>query len=652
MSTLSSDSQAIEVTKRDGSRVLFNPIKIQQAIENAFRDVYQISRKKDLPSGYKEICRQIADRAASYALKLARDSRHLEIENIQDIVEQQIMEAGQYSVARSYILYREEHKRARVLKESSERPIVHVIQKDGSRKPLDIPKMRQILLRAARGLEGQCSATEVLNEVILHLYEGIKTKELLQALILASRAKIEKHPSYSYFTARLLLQKIYEEVFELDLLENEQNEGFIHLIQIYRENFKSYVHFGVAENRLSPEFLDFDLDILAQKLAPERDQLFQYFGLQVLYDRYLIQHQQRRIRSASVFLDARRDGIGDAGKGKKKRAEEFYHVLSQFLYVSSTPTLFNAGTCHPQLSSCYISTIEDDLEHIFKVIKDNASLSKWAGGIGNDWSNIRARGALIKGTNGQTQGVIPFLKVANDTAIAVNQGGKRKGAVCAYLEVWHLDIEDFLDLRKNTGDDRRRTHDMNTANWVPDLFMQRVEQKASWRLFNPRDVPELHHLYGKAFSEKYASYEKEAFEGKIAQFKSVSAFDLWRKMLTVLYETGHPWITFKDPCNIRSPQSHAGVIHSSNLCTEITLNTSAEETAVCNLGSLNLPAFISLEGAQPVFNKTLMQETIRTAMRMLDNVIDINFYPTPEAAYSNRLHRPVGLGIMGFQDAL
>lgn len=652
MTSLTTPIQLIEVTKRDGSRVLFDPKKIQHAIENAFRDVYQIGSNEKMSEDIQDICRQIAERASVNALQLANETHHLEIENIQDIVEQQIMEAGQYSVARSYILYREEHKRARALKEAAAAPIIHITDRDGSRKPLDIPRMRQILLRASRGLEGQCSATEVLNEAILHLYEGIKIHEVLQALILAARTKIEKHPAYAFFTARLLLQKIYEEAFDLNLFQEKKKDLLINLEEIYRANFSSYIRFGIEQKRLSPDLLEFDLDALAQKLAPSRDNLFQYFGLQVLYDRYLIHHQQQRVEVPQYFWMRVSMGLALREKEKEKRASEFYDVLSQFLYVASTPTLFNAGTCHPQLSSCYLSTIEDDLDHIFKVIRDNARLSKWAGGLGNDWTNVRARGAMIKGTNGLTQGVIPFLKVANDTAIAVNQGGKRKGAVCAYLEVWHLDIEDFLELRKNTGDDRRRTHDMNTANWIPDLFMQRVKRKESWTLFNPKDVPDLHDLYGQAFAERYAEYEKQAFEGKMPQFKSVSAFDLWRKMLTMLFETGHPWITFKDPCNIRSPQSHTGVVHSSNLCTEITLNSSSEETAVCNLGSLNLDAFINLEGSKPVFNKPLLQQTIRTALRMLDNVIDINFYPTPEAAYSNQLHRPVGLGVMGFQDAL
>ncbi|MCH2378067.1 MAG: ribonucleoside-diphosphate reductase subunit alpha, partial [Pedosphaera sp.] len=422
----------------------------------------------------------------------------------------------------------------------------------------------------------------------------------------------------------------------------------VELPKVHRDHFRDYLQQGIAAERLTPDLLKFDLDKLAEALELERDQQFAYMGIQTIYDRYLIHVNDKRIETPQYFFMRVSMGLAINEENREARAIEFYNTLSSFRFMSSTPTLFNAGTLHPQLSSCYLSTVDDDLESIFKLVADDARLSKWAGGLGNDWTNIRATGSHIHGTNGESQGVIPFLKVANDTAVAVNQGGKRKGAMCAYLETWHLDIEDFLELRRNTGDERRRTPDMNTANWIPDLFMKRVKEGAKWTLFSPGDVPDLHDLYGKAFEKRYEEYEAMAKAGKIALFKSVQAEDLWREMLMMLFETGHPWITFKDPSNVRSSQDHCGVVHSSNLCTEILLNTNVEETAVCNLGSVNLTKHIQ----DGVINEEMIAGTIRTAIRMLDNVIDINFYPTPEARNANLLHRPVGMGVMAFQDAL
>ncbi|HEX7655130.1 MAG TPA: ribonucleoside-diphosphate reductase subunit alpha, partial [Verrucomicrobiae bacterium] len=461
-------------------------------------------------------------------------------------------------------------------------------------------------------------------------------------MILAARARIEQEPDYTYVAARLLLQKIYREALPPGTVAGEAAGR-------QREHFANYLAAGVTAGRLAPELLTFDLPRLAAALRPDRDGQFTYMGVQTLYDRYFIHQAGRRLETPQYFWMRVAMGLAlNEGPQREDRVIEFYDVLSTFRFVSSTPTLFNAGTLHPQLSSCYLSTVMDDLDHIFKVIADDARLSKWAGGLGNDWTNVRATGAHIQGTNGTSQGVIPFLKVANDTAVAVNQGGKRKGAMCAYLETWHLDIEDFLELRKNTGDERRRTHDMNTANWIPDLFMKRVRANAHWTLFSPNDTPDLHDLFGAAFEQRYEAYERQAEAGQITLFKRVEAVALWRRMLTLLFETGHPWITFKDPSNIRSPQQHVGVVHSSNLCTEILLNTSAEETAVCNLGSINLAAHLAARG----LDGDLVARTVRTAMRMLDNVIEINFYPTPEARTANLRHRPVGLGLMGFQDAL
>lgn len=500
--------------------------------------------------------------------------------------------------------------------------------------------LSQKLNRAAVDYENIVPIEQIIKEVYSQSYEDISAKELNTALIFAIRSRIEQHPCYAHIAARLLLEDLYIEVF--GAIDEEMKET--HLC-----NFKNYIEEGVKYKRLAPELKEFDLDYLAEQIDINRDQLFKYLGLQTLYDRYFIHVDQRRIESPQYFWMRIAMGLALAEKENRSLwAAKFYHLISQFYFMPSTPTLFNAGTLHPQLSSCYLSTINDSLDHIFKVMSDNAKLSKWAGGIGNDWTNVRASGAIIEGTSGLTQGIVPFLKVANDTAVAVNQGGKRKGNFCAYLEVWHMDIEDFIELRKNTGDERRRTHDMSTAAWIPDLFMKRVKENGSWTLFNPVDVPDLHSLYGEEFESHYLQYELMASQGKIKQFKTIAAMDLWKKIITMLFETGHPWITFKDPSNIRSSQKHAGVIHSSNLCTEILLNTSETETAVCNLGSINLPKHLH-DGS---IDSEALASTIKTAIRMLDNVVTINFYPTIEAENSNKMHRPIGLGLMGFHETL
>ncbi|HEY4416754.1 MAG TPA: ribonucleoside-diphosphate reductase subunit alpha [Verrucomicrobiae bacterium] len=639
--------QTFSVRKRDGRILPFDETRIQIAIEYAFKADAGIYQDQSLPAAAQDNVLRVANAVINIAIARVVKGDPLEIELIQDVVETQLMEAGHHSVARRYIIYREERRKARALR--GERTVagapqaeLFVTLPDNSREAFDPQRIRRRLISACRDLEHTCSSGDLAEETLKNLYDGVKLAEIEQAMILTARTRIEREPDYTFVAARLLQRKIYREALPPFSTSAE-------LATQHREHFAKYVARGIEVGRLSPELLKFDLAKLSTTLRLDRDQQFTYMGAQTLYDRYLLHHEGQRLETTQYFWMRVAMGLSiNEGGQKNERAIEFYEVLSTFRFISSTPTLFNAGTLHPQLSSCYLSTIMDDLDHIFKVISDDARLSKWAGGLGNDWTNVRGTGGHIKGTNGTSQGVIPFLKVANDTAVAVNQGGKRKGAMCAYLETWHLDIEDFLELRKNTGDERRRTHDMNTANWIPDLFMQRVKANAHWTLFSPNNTPDLHDLYGTAFKTRYEEYERLADEGKIKLFKRVEAVALWRKMLTMLFETGHPWITFKDPSNIRSPQGHVGVVHSSNLCTEILLNTSAEETAVCNLGSINLSVHCTDHG----LNGDLIARTARTAMRMLDNVIDINFYPTPEARSANLKHRPVGLGMMGFQDAL
>ena len=635
------------VRKRDGRSESFNEERIRLAVESAFK------ADRDIPSDYpltaEDLAASLSVTAAVVQRLFSRAIRgeELEIERIQDAVEEALMVQGHVQVARRYIIYREDRRKARALRGDRDvtghmQAELHITLPDGGREVLEPQKIRRTLIRACRGFEDRCDAREMADETMRNLYDGVRLDEIEKAMIFAAKSRIENDPAYGYVTARLLLDVIYRETLP----------GYEHYHDVtvaHASRFKAYLEEGIAAGRLAPALLGYDLEKIAAALRPERDLQFNYMGLQTIYDRYLIHIGGRRIESPQFFWMRVCLGLAlNEGEKKNERAIEFYELLSSFLFTSSTPTLFNSGTLHPQLSSCYLTTVMDDLDHIFKCISDDAKLSKWAGGLGNDWTNVRATGSLIKGTNGESQGVIPFLKVANDTAVAVNQGGKRKGAMCAYLETWHMDIEDFLELRKNVGDERRRTHDMNTANWIPDLFMKRVKENGQWTLFSPSDVPDLHDLYGRAFEERYCEYEAMSDRGELKLFKRVEATTLWRKILSMVFETGHPWITFKDPSNLRSPQDHQGVVHSSNLCTEILLNTSADETAVCNLGSIGLPLHVNENG----LDLALLEKTVRTAMRMLDNVIDINYYPTPEAKNANLRHRPVGMGLMGFQDAL
>ncbi|QDU75258.1 Ribonucleoside-diphosphate reductase 1 subunit alpha [Bremerella volcania] len=637
---------SLDVRKRDGRITSFESARVEQAIERAFRAEIGIADGQPIEAALQQQIAEITTNVVNQIENRPFSRDGVDVETIQDAVEIQLMRHGHFSVARRYILYREQHAKLRALRavESEgtlQAPRIHVKMETGEKQPFDATRMRRRIYSAVRGLEQNCSAEELVEETYRTLYDGITPQEIYRAMILASRSRIERDPDYDTVAARLMLMVIYNEAL-----------GHIHpnedLAEVCQRQFEDYINVGIEAKRLSEKLREFDLAKIAAALRPERDAAFPYLGLQTIYDRYLLHVEGRRIETPQYFWMRVAMGLAWNEEDKEARAIEFYNILSTFRFTSATPTLFNAGTLHPQLSSCYLSTVMDDLEHIFKVVGDNAMLSKWAGGLGNDWSNIRATNAHIKGTNGQSQGVIPFLKVVNDTAIAVNQGGKRKGAVCSYLESWHLDIEEFLDLRKNTGDDRRRTHDMHTANWIPDLFMKRVRENGQWTLFSPDEVPDLHDLYGKRFQERYEHYEQLADEGKIRMFRRINALELWRKMLTRLFETGHPWITWKDPSNVRSPQDHVGVVHSSNLCTEILLNTSKEETAVCNLGSINMVAHVK-DGK---LDHEKLRETVTTAVRMLDNVIDINYYPTAEAGNSNRKHRPVGMGLMGFQDAL
>jgi ribonucleoside-diphosphate reductase alpha chain len=572
------------------------------------------------------------------------------IEDIQDQVELSLMRAGEHKVARAYVLYRESHSAKRSQEDDiaeTEDHGINVKMKDGSLQPLDVKRIKTILEEACEGLEST-NAEDLVGQTIRNLYDGVKEKEISSAMIMCTRVMIEQEPNYSFVTSRLLLDTLRQEalsfVYGRDISPTQND-----MKKEYPEYFKQYIKKAASlellDTRLAEEY---DLERLSKAIKPERDFQFNYLGLQTLYDRYFIHNNEIRFEMPQAFFMRVSMGLAINEINREERTIEFYNLLSSFDFMSSTPTLFNSGTLRPQMSSCYLTTIPDDLHGIFESMQDDAMLSKFAGGLGNDWTRVRAMGSHIKGTNGKSQGIVPFLKVANDIAVAVNQGGKRKGAMCAYLETWHLDIEDFLDLRKNTGDERRRTHDMNSANWIPDLFMKRVSQEKDWTLFSPEAVPELHDLYGQAFEEKYKEYEKLAAEGKITLFKTIPANDLWRKMLGMLFETGHPWIAFKDPCNIRSPQKHAGVVHSSNLCTEITLNTSDSEIAVCNLGSINLPQHINENG----LDTKKLQRTIKTAMRMLDNVVDYNYYAVNKARNSNLRHRPIGIGLMGFQDAL
>ncbi len=642
-------AQEISVVKRDGSLVPFDRDRIRVAISKAFQA--KTGEIRDLGRTASELAQRVEEQLVK------RTGRNLNIEEIQDQVEIMLMKAGYYEVAREYIVYREERTRLRELRlESPAEPLPLQVQlRDGSSQDLNWDLVQAALQVACDGLE-HVDPKPILEILRKDVYNGMPIDDLRTAQVMAARSLVEGEPGYSYVTARLVLRQLKAEVLPFVCGPDHpigQDTAAASGRAMYRTYFPLYIHKGIELELLQPNLADFDLPRLAAALVPERDSNFQFLGLQTLYDRYFLHSGGNRIELPQAFFMRVAMGLAQAEAEPDERAIEFYRLLSSFDFMCSTPTLFNAGTPNPQLSSCFLSTVPDDLDGIFKSIKDNALLSKFSGGLGNDWSQVRGLGAHIKGTNGESQGVIPFLKVANDTAVAVNQGGKRKGAVCAYLETWHVDINEFLDLRKNTGDDRRRTHDMNTACWVPDLFMERVAANETWTLFSPDEVPDLHELTGLKFKERYLHYEAEAAVGRIKVFKPIMAQDLWRRMLTMLYETGHPWITFKDACNVRSPQQHNGVVHSSNLCTEITLNSNAEEVAVCNLGSVNLARHIRQNaGMDTVLDKEKLQRTVRTAVRMLDNVIDINFYTIPETQRSNMRHRPIGLGLMGFQDAL
>ena len=637
----------LRVIKRNGKVVSFEEDKIKIAVTKAF-----LANESGNAAASERIHRKVEDITKDVQDIFKRrmpSGGTLHIEEIQDQVELQLMRSEEYIVARKYILYREERASERTKDKSQhttvEAPAISVTKKDGTKVPLDINRLASVVNHACEGLE-DVSADSILTESIKNLYDGVSISDMKSALVMSARTKVEIEPNYSFVTARILLDELRSEA--LTFLGVAEESSHPEMKENYPKAFKAYIDKGIELEMLDPNLKTFDLDKLGAAIDHDRDYQFTYLGLQTLYDRYFIHYQDTRFELPQIFFMRVAMGLSAEEENREDRAIEFYKLLSSFDYMSSTPTLFNSGTLRPQLSSCYLTTIPDDLDGIFGAMKDNALLSKWAGGLGNDWSPVRALGSYIKGTNGKSQGVVPFLKVANETAVAVNQGGKRKGAMCAYLETWHLDVEEFLDLRKNTGDDRRRTHDMNTANWVPDLFMKRVELGANWTLFSPGEAPDLHDLTGLAFEKRYEEYEALAAEGKMDQHKTIPAKDLWRKMLTMLFETGHPWITFKDACNLRSPQQHIGVIHSSNLCTEITLNTSADEIAVCNLGSVNLPQHMK----DGVLDQEKVKRTVTTALRMLDNVIDINYYSVDTAKNSNLKHRPVGMGIMGFQDAL
>jgi len=642
----------IRVIKRNGTVVPYDDSKISVAITKAFLAVEGGTAAAS--SRIHETVAKLTEQVSATFKRRMPSGGTIHIEDIQDQVELSLMRTGEHKIARDYVIYREEHARRRAEKTSRQREAgaipaahqgIHVTLADGTRIPLDINRVNTVVGEACMGLD-DVSEDEIIQEALKNLYDGVSQEELSTSLVITARTLIEKEPNYSYAAARLLLDNLRAEA--LSFLGVAGNATQADMATLYARALPVYIERGIELELLAPTLRQFDIEALGQAILPERDLQFTYLGLQTLYDRYFIHSNDVRFELPQIFFMRVAMGLSVEEDNPTARAIEFYRLLSSFDYMSSTPTLFNAGTLRPQLSSCYLTTVPDDLHGIYGAIQDNAMLSKFAGGLGNDWTPVRALGAYIKGTNGKSQGIVPFLKVVNDTAVAVNQGGKRKGAVCSYLETWHLDIEEFVELRKNTGDDRRRTHDMNTANWIPDLFMKRVFDGGDWTLFSPNDVPDLHDLYGPAFEERYQQYEAMAARGELKLHKTVKAENLWRKMLGMLFETGHPWVTFKDPCNLRSPQQHVGVVHSSNLCTEITLNTSAEEIAVCNLGSVNLAQHTNADG----LDLAKLEQTVNTAVRMLDNVIDINYYSVDTARNSNLRHRPVGLGLMGFQDAL
>ncbi len=636
----------LRVIRRNGTVTPYDESKIAVALTKAFLAVeggHAVGSNR-IHALVKDMASQIT---AAFNRRLPSGGA-VHIEAIQDRVELALMRAEEHKVARAYVLYREERRKMREEEERAEEteltsaPTLHMTTPNGQRVPLDESWLKRIIQNACAGLS-EVNHEGIFNDTRRSLFDGVSQADVEKAMIMSARAWIEKEPNYSFVAARLLLTQLNHEAY-----------GFLGLSQTeeipYADYFRRYLERGAELELIDPQLLSFNLDKIGKAFETDRDKQFAYLGLQTLYDRYFIHSNDVRFELPQAFFMRVAMGLALAEKtDREEHAIAFYRLLSSFDFMSSTPTLFNAGTLRPQLSSCYLTTVPDDLDGIYGAIKDNALLSKYAGGLGNDWTPVRAMGARIKGTNGKSQGVVPFMNVADATAIAVNQGGKRKGAVCAYLETWHMDIEEFLELRKNTGDDRRRTHDMNTANWVPDLFMKRVFENQDWTLFSPEEVPDLHDRFGSDFEKAYSSYEEKMARGEV-RGKKIQAVVLWRKMLSMLFETGHPWMTFKDPCNLRSPQQHVGVVHSSNLCTEITLNTSKTEIAVCNLGSLNLVNHLNTEGLGLDTEK--LKRTIKTAIRMLDNVIDINFYSVPQARNSNLRHRPIGMGIMGFHDAL
>ncbi|WP_459616866.1 ribonucleoside-diphosphate reductase subunit alpha [Bordetella sp. 2513F-2] len=638
--------------RRNGSVVGFEPGKIAIAMTKAFLAVN--GGQGAASARVRELVEQLTAQVVNALVRNRPAGGTFHIEDVQDQVELALMRSGEHDVARAYVLYREKRAQERAAAAQShdkapaaepQEPLLHVTE-NGARRPLDLATLRATIEAAGVGLTDYIDTEAILKETVKNLYDGVPVEEVYKSAILSARALVEKDPAYSQVTARLLLHTIRKEVLGEEVAQAD-------MARRYAEYFPTFIARGIEGGLLDPELAKFDLARVAKALDANRDLQFGYLGLQTLYDRYFLHIRGTRIELPQVFFMRVAMGLALREDDREARAIQFYEILSSFDFMSSTPTLFNSGTLHSQLSSCYLTTVSDDLEGIYDAIKENALLAKYAGGLGNDWTPVRALRSHIKGTNGESQGVVPFLKVVNDTAVAVNQGGKRKGAVCTYLETWHLDIEEFLELRKNTGDERRRTHDMNTANWIPDLFMKRVMENGEWTLFSPSDCPDLHDKYGKAFEEAYVGYEAKVARGELKLYKKMPAVSLWRKMLSMLFETGHPWITFKDPCNIRSPQQHVGVVHSSNLCTEITLNTNESEIAVCNLGSVNLPAHMkrNADGSYELDHDKL-KRTIRVAMRMLDNVIDINYYAVDKARNSNARHRPVGMGIMGFQDCL
>jgi len=623
------------IKKRNGMLAIFEAEKITQAMEKAFLETGTEISKEDL--------RALTDSVVRSVEHDFEKTKNPGVEDIQNIVEKILMDAGYFETAKAYILYRHEREQERALK--NETPTLLILKRSGKKEPFSEEKIKNFLARETKGMMDPVDTDAILKQLRSEIYDGISAEELSKALIMTVRSFIEMDPAYSTLAARLVLSNLYKEV-----LGKKTDQA--HMDEIHRKVFRENIENGVRAGRLDTRMLDFDLDDLGAYLSLSRDSLFAYLGIQTLYDRYFMRDpiDKRIIETPQMFWMriAMGSALNEKGESRMKYVKEFYDIMSQFLYTPSTPTLFHAGTTRPQLSSCYLNTVPDDLAGIFKNFSDNSQLSKWSGGIGTDWTNIRGTGAYIRGTGVESQGVIPFIKIANDVTVAINRSGRRRGAAVVYLETWHYDILDFLELRKNTGDDRRRTHDLDTANWIPDLFMKRVRDSATWTLFSPEETPELHHLYGKAFDEKYREYEAKALRGEIKLWKQIPAMDLWKKMMMMLFETGHPWITWKDPSNIRSPQDHVGVVHNSNLCTEITLNTSFEETAVCNLGSLNFAKFVK----DKKFDDKKIGEVVKIAVRMLDNIIDINFYPTEDSKRSNMKHRPIGLGIRGLHDAL